>query len=106
MEKQKYIKIIKYLAKGDNWRFGMDVTTEIPDIDNWEKKLYVQTAIDDADPLQTVTITGTEKVYEGQLTKVQSDALDRGVYFIKIVARKPDEELRTLTDPLSRLHIF
>ena len=106
MAKQEYIKIIKYLAKGDNWKFGMDVTTEIPDIDSWEKLLIIQNAIDDTEAIQSISMTGADKTYEGELTKTQSAALARGSYFIKITARKPDEDLRTLTDPLSRLHIF
>jgi hypothetical protein len=105
MAQQKFTKITKYLAKGDNWKFGMDVITDIPDIDAWEKKLVIQQAVDTV-PLMDINIDGNAKTYVGEMTKAQSVILDRGEYFIKITARKPNEDLRTLTDPLSRLIIF
>ena len=105
MATQEYIKINKRLAKGDNWKFTGTLVTGIPDIDTWEKKMYIQSNIT-SDPLVTIDMTGSDKEYTGELTKAQSVTLDRRFYFIKIVARKPNEEMRTLSSEDSTLYIF
>lgn len=107
MATQEYLKVTKYLAKGDNWKFTGTFTTDIPDIDSWTKKLYIQKSIVSAS-LAEVELTGSSKVYTGELTKAQSAELERkaGGYFIRVVASKAGEEMRTLTSQDSRLYIF
>ena len=108
MATQEYTKIVKHLALNDNWKFQANITTDIADIDDWEKKLYVQESITSETALAEVDLTGSGKEYLGELTKAQSAELERrsGGYYIRIVARKPGEELRTLTSRDSRLYIF
>lgn len=105
MSKQEYTKITKYLAKGDNWKMLIKINTDVSDIDDWEKQLTIHDDIDST-KLQTVELSGTNKEYTGHLTQSQSDELSRKSYFIKITVSKSTEELRTLTDPQSRLYIF
>ncbi len=104
---QTYYNLVKRLALNDNWKFRVTLTTEIPDIDEWEKKLHVQRSITDNDPVITIALSSTQsdKVYHGELTEEQSTLLSRGNYFVKVIVSKAGE-MRTLTDRESKLTIF
>lgn len=104
-QKQEYKRIIKYLPEGDNWKFLIKITTDVTDLDDWTKKLIIQASIN-TEPLETITLSGTLNEYVGELTETASSNLGRGEFFMKVMAEKTGQETRTLTDPLSRLHII